>query len=100
MWQLRSCFLPEIVFAITKDQDSILDHFYIADKRIRGEKRAADLEGLWNFVFQSHTRTGIRGGYIPDKAQTGNTKTRILGLNKANINFKKAVFPRYLWFFE
>ena len=37
----------------------------------------------------------IRGGYVPDKSQTVNTKTALL---IKLIQLKVAVFPRYSWF--
>ncbi len=30
----------------------------------------------------------IRGGYVPEKSQTANNKTCILGLNLANLDYK------------
>ena len=39
----------------------------------------------WSIFFKVHISLAIRRGFVPDKSQTKNTKTGILGLNKAII---------------
>jgi hypothetical protein len=49
------------------------------------------LFSLYLKVTNLQVSLAIRGGYVPEKSQTANTKTVILGL----IRLKLAVFPRY-----
>jgi len=43
---------------------------------------------LKNLIFRVQVSLAIRGGYVPDKFRTVNTKTGSLGLNKANLASK------------
>ena len=45
-----------------------------------------------NNIYRIKVSLAIRGGYVPYKSQTPNTKTGIFGLNEAHLSYKWQFF--------